>query len=101
MIMLGLALHMTRAFNPSNDSQAVVPSIDALQLLWLGHHSASVREVLEEVEHPTDANLRRAGMIDICFAKKICEEGVQLSVRNSPHMFGTSSTIHTLYCSCQ
>jgi hypothetical protein len=94
--MLGLALHMTRVFDASHDSQAVVPSADALQLLWLGHYSAPVREVLEEVEYPTDADLRRAGMRDVCFAKKICEEGIQLSVRNSTDIFGTPSTIHTL-----
>jgi hypothetical protein len=98
--MLGLALHMTRAFDASHDSQAVVPSADVLQLLWLGHHSAPVREVLAEVEYPTDADLRRAGTRELCFAKKICEEGIQLSVRNSPDIFGTSSTIHTLHCSC-
>jgi hypothetical protein len=97
--MLGLALHMTRAFDASHDSHAVIPSADALQLLWLGHHSAPAREVLEEVEYPTDADLRRAGMRDVCFAKKICKEGIQLSVRNFPDIFRMSSTIHTLYCS--
>jgi hypothetical protein len=74
---------MTRAFEASHDSQAVVPSADVLQLMWLGHHSAPVREVLAEVEYPTDADLRRAGTRELCFAKKICEEGIQLSVRNS------------------
>jgi hypothetical protein len=97
--MLGLALPAARVFDASHDSQAVFPSADALQLLWLGHHSAPVREVLEEVEYPTDADLRRAGMRDVCFAKKMCKEGIQLSVRNSPDIFGTSSAIYTLYCS--
>ncbi|KAJ8583354.1 hypothetical protein M405DRAFT_937272 [Rhizopogon salebrosus TDB-379] len=100
VIMLGLALHVTRAFDASHDSQAVVPGADVLQLLWLGHHSTPVREVLEDVEYPTDADLRHAGMRDVCFAKKICEEGIQLSVMNSPDIFGMSSTIHTLHCSC-
>jgi len=38
----------------------------ALQLLWLGHHSA-----------------RRAAMIDVCFAKTITNEEDQLSMRRS------------------
>ncbi|KAG0694159.1 hypothetical protein DFH29DRAFT_1083931 [Suillus ampliporus] len=74
VIMLGLALHMTRAFDASHDSQAAIPHIGALQLLWLGHHSASISEVLEDVKHPTETNLRRAGMIDVCFAKTISDE---------------------------
>ncbi|KAG1810401.1 uncharacterized protein HD556DRAFT_1522696 [Suillus plorans] len=68
VIMLGLVLHMTRAFHASHDSQAVIPNIGVLQLLWLGHRSASINEVLEDVQHPTEANLRRAGMIDVCFS---------------------------------
>ncbi|KAG2121113.1 hypothetical protein DEU56DRAFT_835171 [Suillus clintonianus] len=66
VIMLGLALHTTRAFDASHDS--------ALQLLWLGHHSPSVHEALEDVEHPTEDNLRRAGMIDVCFARTTSDE---------------------------
>ncbi|KAG2359326.1 hypothetical protein BDR07DRAFT_1378752 [Suillus spraguei] len=68
-IMMALALSMTRAGNISSNSQVAIKSTGALQLLWLGHHSASVNEVLEDVEHPTEANLRRAGMINIRFAK--------------------------------
>ncbi|KAG1733529.1 hypothetical protein EDB19DRAFT_1911515 [Suillus lakei] len=75
VIMLGLALHMTRAFDVSRDSQAAtVPNIGVLQLLWLGHRSASINAVLEDVEHPTEDNLRRAGMIDVCLTKTISDE---------------------------
>ncbi|KAG1744598.1 uncharacterized protein EDB91DRAFT_1200164 [Suillus paluster] len=74
VIMLVLALRMTRAFCASRNSQAAIPNIGALQLLWLGHHSASVSEILEDVEHPTEANLRRAGMIEVCLAKTISDE---------------------------
>ncbi|KAG2127703.1 hypothetical protein DEU56DRAFT_915677 [Suillus clintonianus] len=74
VIMLGLALLMTRASDASHDSQAAIPDIGVLQLLWLGHRSASINEVLEDVEHPTEANLRRAGMVDVCFAKTISDE---------------------------
>ncbi|KAJ8580341.1 hypothetical protein M405DRAFT_61577 [Rhizopogon salebrosus TDB-379] len=83
VILLGLALHTTRAFDPSHDSQPAIPNTGVLQLLWLGHHSSPVHEVLEDVTHPMDANLRRAGMIDVCFAKKISDEEDQLSVRSS------------------
>jgi hypothetical protein len=83
VIMLGLALHTTRAFDPSHGSQAAIPNTGVLQLLWLGHHSAPVHEILEDVTHPTDANLRRAGVIDVCFAKTISDEEHQLSVRSS------------------
>ncbi|KAG2137891.1 uncharacterized protein EDB93DRAFT_1166566, partial [Suillus bovinus] len=69
--MLGLALHMTWASDASHNAQATIPDIGVLQLLWLGHRSASINDILEDVEHPTEANLRRAGMIDVCFAKKI------------------------------
>jgi len=72
--MLGLALHMTRAFHASHDSQAAIPNIGVLQLLWLGHRSASINEVLEDVQHPTEANLRRAGMIDVCLMKTISDK---------------------------
>ncbi|KAG2092920.1 uncharacterized protein F5147DRAFT_721711 [Suillus discolor] len=74
VIMLGLALHMTRAFHASHDSQAAIPNIGVLQLLWLGHRSASINEVLEDVQHPTEANLRRAGMIDVCLTKTISDK---------------------------
>ncbi|KAG1733543.1 hypothetical protein EDB19DRAFT_1216323 [Suillus lakei] len=74
VIMLGLALHMTRAFDTSRNSQAAIPNIGVLQLLWLGHRSASINEVLEDVEHPTEDNLRRAGMIDVCLTKTTSDE---------------------------
>ncbi|KAG1853175.1 hypothetical protein DFJ58DRAFT_745965 [Suillus subalutaceus] len=73
-IMMALALSMTRACNVSSNSQAAIQSTGTLQLLWLGHQSASVNEVLENVKHPTEANLRRAGMVDVCFAKTISDE---------------------------
>jgi len=72
--MLGLALHMTRAFDASHDIQAAIPNIGVLQLLWLGHRSASINQVLEDVQHPTEANLRRAGMIDVCLTKTMSDE---------------------------
>ncbi|KAG2051931.1 hypothetical protein BDR06DRAFT_958261 [Suillus hirtellus] len=77
VIMLGLALHMTRAFDASHDRQAraAIPHIGVLQLLWLGRRSTSINEVLDEVQHPTEANLRRAGMIDVCFSHIISDEG--------------------------
>jgi len=75
--MLGLALHMTRAFDASHDRQvrAAITNIGVLQLLWLSRRSTSINEVLEEVQHPTEANLRRAGMIDVCFSNIIPDEG--------------------------
>ncbi|KAG2105490.1 uncharacterized protein F5147DRAFT_838092 [Suillus discolor] len=77
VIMLGLALHMTRAFDASHDRQAraAIQNIGVLQLLWLSRRSTSINEALEEVQHPTEANLRRAGMIDVCFAQIIPDEG--------------------------
>ncbi|KAG2105487.1 uncharacterized protein F5147DRAFT_241761 [Suillus discolor] len=87
VIMLGLALRMTRAFKTSHDSQAVIPNIGVLQLLWLGHRSASINEVLEDVQHPTEANLRRAGMIDVCFSNTMPDEGE----------FGSSTASDSLY----
>lgn len=69
--MLGLALHMTKAFDDSGNLRPAIPNTGALQLLWLGHHSSPVHEVLDDVKYPTDANLRRAGMIDVCFAKTV------------------------------
>ncbi|KAG0701861.1 hypothetical protein DFH29DRAFT_924755 [Suillus ampliporus] len=63
VIMLGLTLYMTRASDALHD-RAAIPSIGALQLLWLGHHSASITEAMETVKEPTEASLREAGMID-------------------------------------
>ncbi|KAG2120226.1 hypothetical protein DEU56DRAFT_747020 [Suillus clintonianus] len=82
VIMLGLALHMTGAFDASHNSQAAIQNTGALQLLWLGHHSPSVHEALEDVEHPTEDNLRRAGMIDVCFARTTSDEE-ELPTRSS------------------
>ncbi|KAG1849961.1 hypothetical protein F4604DRAFT_1959430 [Suillus subluteus] len=73
-IMMALALSMTRACSVSSNSQAAIQSTGALQLLWLGHHSVSVNEIMEDVEHPTEANLRRAGMIEVCFTKTISDQ---------------------------
>ncbi|KAG2125722.1 hypothetical protein DEU56DRAFT_563559 [Suillus clintonianus] len=78
VMMMILALYMTRAFDASSGSQAAVPNTGALQLLWLGRHSAPINEVLDDVEHPTEANLRRAGMIDVCFAKTMSDESEEL-----------------------
>ncbi|KAG2143695.1 hypothetical protein DEU56DRAFT_900243 [Suillus clintonianus] len=74
VIMMILALSMTRAFDASSDSQAAIPNTGVLQLLWLGRHSAPVNEAMDDVENPTEANLRRAGMIDVRFAKTISDE---------------------------
>ncbi|KAG1774256.1 hypothetical protein EV702DRAFT_538635 [Suillus placidus] len=74
VIMLGLALHTTGAFYAPHDSQAPISNVGALQLLWLGRHSASVHEALRDVDDPTEANLRRAGMIDICFSSTTSDE---------------------------
>ncbi|KAG1809168.1 uncharacterized protein BJ212DRAFT_1380771 [Suillus subaureus] len=81
VIMLGLALHTTRAFHASRNSQAPIPNAGALQLLWLSYHSAPVHEALQSVEHPTEANLHRAGMIDVCFASTTSDEE-ELSMRS-------------------
>lgn len=78
VIMITSALCMTRAFDVSSDNQVVIPSTGALQLLWLGCHSAPVSEVLDDVVHPTEDNLRRAGMIDVSFAKTISDEMEEL-----------------------
>ncbi|KAG1853197.1 hypothetical protein DFJ58DRAFT_745974 [Suillus subalutaceus] len=78
VIMITLALHMTRAFDAPSDSQVVIANTGALQLLWLGCHSAPVNEVLDDVEHPMEDDLRRVGMIDICFAKSISDETEEL-----------------------
>jgi hypothetical protein len=65
---------MTRSFDASHDSQAAIPNIGVLQLLWLGHRSVSINEALEDVEHPTEASLRRAGMIDVCLTKAMSDK---------------------------
>ncbi|KAG2132183.1 hypothetical protein BD769DRAFT_579758 [Suillus cothurnatus] len=80
VIMLGLALHTSRESHASRNSQAPISNIGALQLLWLGYHSASIHEALRNVGHPTEANLRRAGMIDVCFASTTPDE--ELSMRS-------------------
>ncbi|KAG2739793.1 hypothetical protein P692DRAFT_20841016, partial [Suillus brevipes Sb2] len=74
VIMLGLALHTTRAFGASHSSRAFVSNTGVLQFLWLGYYSASVHDALQDVEHPTEDNLRRAGMIDVCFASTTSDE---------------------------
>ncbi|KAG2110035.1 hypothetical protein BD769DRAFT_1365273 [Suillus cothurnatus] len=81
VIMLGLALHTTGAFHASRNSQAPISNIGALELLWLGYHSAPVYEALQNVERPTEASLRRAGMIDVCFAS-ITSGEEELSMRS-------------------
>ncbi|KAG0694158.1 hypothetical protein DFH29DRAFT_1083930 [Suillus ampliporus] len=78
VIMLGLTLYMTRASDALHD-RAAIPGIGALQLLWLGHHSASISEVMEAVKEPTEVSLREAGTIDICFAKMISDEEGRLA----------------------
>jgi hypothetical protein len=82
VIMLGLALYMTRV-EVSRDTQTVIPNTGALQLLWLGHHSVPIHDILEDVKDPTDVNLRRAGMVDVCFAKTTSDEEDRLSMRSS------------------
>ncbi|KAJ8586401.1 hypothetical protein M405DRAFT_883304 [Rhizopogon salebrosus TDB-379] len=82
VIMLGLALYMTRG-DESRGTQTVIPNTGALQLLWLGRHSVPIHHILEDVDDPTDVNLRRAGMVDVCFAKTTSDEEDRLSVRSS------------------
>ncbi|KAG0693047.1 hypothetical protein DFH29DRAFT_435214 [Suillus ampliporus] len=76
--MLGLMLYVTRASDAPHD-RAAISGIGALQLLWLGHHSASISEAMEAVKEPTEACLREAGMIDVCFAKTISDEEERLA----------------------
>jgi hypothetical protein len=83
VIMLGLALHMTGAFDRSRGSRAAVPNAGALQLLWLGRHSALVHAAMGGVTRPTDANLRYAGLTEVCFAKTISDQEHRLSVKSS------------------
>ncbi|OAX34709.1 hypothetical protein K503DRAFT_803379 [Rhizopogon vinicolor AM-OR11-026] len=83
VMMLGLALYMTRTSDASHHTQATIPNTGALQLMWLGHHSSPVHEVLDDVNRPTETNLRRAGMIDVCFANAISDEEDRLSMRSS------------------
>jgi hypothetical protein len=63
--------------------RAAVPKAGALQLLWLGHHSARVHAAMGGVRHPTDANLRYAGLTEVCFAKTISDQEHQLLVQSS------------------
>ncbi|KAG1836969.1 hypothetical protein DFJ58DRAFT_864015, partial [Suillus subalutaceus] len=79
VIMLGLALYTTRAFHASRNTQAPISNAGALQLLWLGYHSASVHKALQDVEHPTEDNLRRAGMLDVCFASMTSDEELPMT----------------------
>ncbi|KIK33838.1 hypothetical protein CY34DRAFT_110514 [Suillus luteus UH-Slu-Lm8-n1] len=74
VIMLGLALYTTGAFDASHSSRASISNTGVLQFLWLGYYSASVHEALQDVEHPMEDNLRRAGMIDVCFASTTSDE---------------------------
>ncbi|KAG2042543.1 hypothetical protein BDR03DRAFT_1006231 [Suillus americanus] len=60
VIMLGLALHMTRAFDALHNSQVAIPNIGV---------------VMKDVQHPAEGNLRRAGMIDVCLSRIISDEG--------------------------
>ncbi|KAG1848852.1 hypothetical protein C8R48DRAFT_392675 [Suillus tomentosus] len=90
VIMLGLALDMTRAFDASHDrqAQAAIQNIGVLQLLWLGHRTASVNKVLKGVQDSTEANLRRAGMeVDVCFMKTISDEEESGSSTDSDSLF--------------
>jgi len=72
--MFALALYTTGAFDASHSSRVPVSNTGALQFLWLGCYSPSVHEALQDVEHPTEDNLRRAGMIDVCFARTTSDE---------------------------
>ncbi|KAG2344926.1 hypothetical protein BDR05DRAFT_989091 [Suillus weaverae] len=55
-----------------------ISNAGALQLLWLGRHSASVHEALQDVVDPTEDNLRRAGMVDVCFASTTSDEDLPM-----------------------
>ncbi|KAG1731025.1 hypothetical protein EDB19DRAFT_1831845 [Suillus lakei] len=98
VIMMALALCMTRAFDTSSDSQAAIPDTGALQLMWLGRHSAPVNEVLDDVEHPTEANLRRAGMIDVCFANTISGETEELGGSTNSLSFRNGNSRYNRIC---
>ncbi|KAG2344907.1 hypothetical protein BDR05DRAFT_961313 [Suillus weaverae] len=97
VIMVILSLCMTRGFDASSDNQAAIHDTGALQLMWLGRRSAPISEVLDDVEHPTEANLRRAGMIDVCFANKISDETEELGGSTDSVSFEVA-TVVTIGC---
>ena len=52
----------TNSFNPP------LAHLGLLQIIWIFEHHPGLHKILEQVEDPTDDNLRLAGVVNVCLA---------------------------------
>ncbi|KAJ7193131.1 hypothetical protein GGX14DRAFT_593206 [Mycena pura] len=52
----------------TNRSNLPLAHLGLLQIIWIFEHHPELHEILEQVDDPTDDNLRSAGLINVCLA---------------------------------
>ncbi|KAJ6474185.1 hypothetical protein C8R45DRAFT_1217340 [Mycena sanguinolenta] len=52
---------------PTNDENLTIDGTGMLHIIWLYRHHPQLDKVLEQVHHPSDENLRKAGMVKTSF----------------------------------
>ncbi|KAJ7189508.1 hypothetical protein GGX14DRAFT_609220 [Mycena pura] len=55
-------------FIGTNNSIPPFARLGLLQIIWIFEHHPELHEILEQVDDPTDDNLRSAGLVNVCLA---------------------------------
>ncbi|KAJ7192333.1 hypothetical protein GGX14DRAFT_595902 [Mycena pura] len=58
----------------TNNSNPPLARLGLLQIIWIFEHHPELHEILEQVDDPTDDNLRSAGMVNVCLADAFVSE---------------------------
>ncbi|KAJ7192332.1 hypothetical protein GGX14DRAFT_595899 [Mycena pura] len=58
----------------TNNSNPPLARLGLLQIIWIFEHHPELHEILEQVDDPTDDNLRSAGMVNVCLAAAFASE---------------------------
>ena len=52
----------------TNSSNPPLARLGLLQIIWVFEHHPELLEIVEQVDDPTDNNLRSAGLVNVCLA---------------------------------
>jgi hypothetical protein len=62
-VLLLVSLHFSHRHNSSEREENIIDGTGILHAIWLYRNAPELQALLRQVEHPTDRNLREAGMV--------------------------------------
>ncbi|KAJ7217259.1 hypothetical protein GGX14DRAFT_541785 [Mycena pura] len=72
LVLIGWICIGTKLTNSSNPP---LTRLGILQIIWIFEHHPELHEILEQVDDPTDDNLRSAGLVNVCLADAFSSTG--------------------------